>query len=153
HRDLKLENLLYCHRNIMITNFHFANQFKHKADKLMQTSCGSPCYATPELVISNGMYVGSADAHGFRERHRYFLLSPYIWSCGVILYAMLAGYHLFDDDPANPDGDNINLLYKYIVNTPLSFPDSISAEARELLSPMLAKKRASITTVMNHCWL
>ena len=107
----------------------------------MQTSCGSPCYAAPELVISDGMYVGSAVD---------------IWSCGVILYAMLAGYLPFDDDPANPDGDNINLLYKYIVNTPLSFPDYISVEARDLLSLMLVpdpKNRADIRTVMNHRWL
>ena len=107
----------------------------------MQTSCGSPCYAAPELVISDGMYVGSAVD---------------IWSCGVILYAMLAGYLPFDDDPANPDGDNINLLYKYIVNTPLSFPDYISPEARDLLSLMLVpdpKNRADIQTVMNHRWL
>ena len=142
HRDLKLENLLLDrHRNVIITDFGFANRFEHKADELMQTSCGSPCYAAPELVISDGMYVGSAVD---------------IWSCGVILYAMLAGYLPFDDDPANPDGDNINLLYKYIVNTPLSFPDYISAEARDLLSLMLVpdpKSRADIQTVMNHRWL
>ena len=142
HRDLKLENLLLDrHRNVIITDFGFANRFEHKADDLMKTSCGSPCYAAPELVISDGMYVGSAVD---------------IWSCGVILYAMLAGYLPFDDDPANPDGDNINLLYKYIVNTPLSFPEYISSEARELLSLMLVpdpKHRADIQMVMNHRWL
>ncbi|KAF8346592.1 CAMK/CAMKL/Kin4 protein kinase [Amanita rubescens] len=123
HRDLKLENLLLDrNRNVIITDFGFANRFEHRADDLMQTSCGSPCYAAPELVISEGLYVGSAVD---------------IWSCGVILYAMLAGYLPFDDDPANPDGDNINLLYKYIVSTPLSFPDYISPEARNLLSIML----------------
>ena len=96
HRDLKLENLLLDrNRNVIITDFGFANRFEHRADDLMQTSCGSPCYAAPELVISDGLYVGSAVD---------------IWSCGVILYAMLAGYLPFDDDPANPDGDNINLL-------------------------------------------
>src|SRR5579859_5814768 len=107
----------------------------------MQTSCGSPCYAAPELVISEGLYVGSAVD---------------IWSCGVILYAMLAGYLPFDDDPANPDGDNINLLYKYIVNTPLSFPDYISGEARDLLSMMLVPDpahRATLTAVVAHPWL
>lgn len=107
----------------------------------MQTSCGSPCYAAPELVISEGLYVGSAVD---------------IWSCGVILYAMLAGYLPFDDDPANPDGDNINLLYKYIVSTPLSFPEYISADARDLLSMMLVPdptRRANLDGVMRHRWL
>lgn len=142
HRDLKLENLLLDrNRNVIITDFGFANRFEHKADDLMRTSCGSPCYAAPELVISEGLYVGSAVD---------------IWSCGVILYAMLAGYLPFDDDPANPDGDNINLLYKYIVSTPLSFPDYISTEARELLSMMLVPdptRRANLDSVMRHPWL
>jgi len=107
----------------------------------MQTSCGSPCYAAPELVISEGLYVGSAVD---------------IWSCGVILYAMLAGYLPFDDDPANPDGDNINLLYKYIVSTPLSFPEYISMEARDLLGTMLVPdptRRTTLDSVMRHPWL
>ena len=142
HRDLKLENLLLDrNRNVIITDFGFANRFEHRSDDLMQTSCGSPCYAAPELVISEGAYVGSAVD---------------IWSCGVILYAMLAGYLPFDDDPANPDGDNINLLYKYIVNTPLSFPDYISPEARDLLSIMLQpdpQRRADLSLVMQHPWL
>ncbi|KIJ64318.1 hypothetical protein HYDPIDRAFT_28762 [Hydnomerulius pinastri MD-312] len=142
HRDLKLENLLLDrHRNVIITDFGFANRFEHRADDLMQTSCGSPCYAAPELVISEGLYVGSAVD---------------IWSCGVILYAMLAGYLPFDDDPANPDGDNINLLYKYIVNTPLSFPDYVSVEARDLLSMMLVPdptRRADLRSIMAHPWL
>lgn len=142
HRDLKLENLLLDrNRNVIITDFGFANRFEHRADDLMQTSCGSPCYAAPELVISEGLYVGSAVD---------------IWSCGVILYAMLAGYLPFDDDPNNPDGDNINLLYKYIVNTPLSFPDYVSAEARDLLSMMLVPdptRRADLRSIMAHPWL
>lgn len=142
HRDLKLENLLLDrHRNVIITDFGFANRFEHRADDLMQTSCGSPCYAAPELVISEGLYVGSAVD---------------IWSCGVILYAMLAGYLPFDDDPANPDGDNINLLYRYIVNTPLTFPEYVSDEARHLLGMMLVpdpKKRADIEGIKAHPWL
>ncbi|CAE6394881.1 unnamed protein product [Rhizoctonia solani] len=142
HRDLKLENLLLDrNRNVIITDFGFANRFEHRPDDLMQTSCGSPCYAAPELVISEGEYVGSAVD---------------IWSCGVILYAMLAGYLPFDDDPANPDGDNINLLYKYIVTTPLTFPDYVSEDARDLLGRMLVpdpKHRADLATIMAHPWL
>ncbi|KAK4699568.1 hypothetical protein P7C70_g6692, partial [Phenoliferia sp. Uapishka_3] len=142
HRDLKLENLLLDrNRNVIITDFGFANRFELAADDLMATSCGSPCYAAPELVVQEGKYVGTAVD---------------VWSCGVILYAMLAGYLPYDDDPANPEGDNINLLYKYIINTPLSFPDWISAEPRDLLLRMLVPDpllRCTVEDVMRHDFL
>ncbi|KAJ3033664.1 hypothetical protein HDV00_005985 [Rhizophlyctis rosea] len=141
HRDLKLENLLLDgQRNIIITDFGFANRSSVDKDALLMTSCGSPCYAAPELVISDG-YVGEAAD---------------IWSCGVILYAMLCGYLPFDDDPQNPDGDNINLLYKYILETELDFPDYISEDARDLLRKMLVpdpRGRAGMRDVMAHRWL
>ncbi|OZJ02239.1 hypothetical protein BZG36_04544 [Bifiguratus adelaidae] len=142
HRDLKLENLLLDrHRNMIITDFGFANDFEQRGDELMATSCGSPCYAAPELVVSDGMYVGSAVD---------------IWSCGVILYAMLCGYLPYDDDPDNPDGENINLLYKYILTTPLVFPDYVSAEARDLCRRMLVAdptKRYTMVDIMRHRWV
>ncbi|KAJ1724195.1 hypothetical protein LPJ53_001533 [Coemansia erecta] len=142
HRDLKLENLLLDrNRNIKITDFGFANQFRGPGDDLMSTSCGSPCYAAPELVVSDGPYAGAAVD---------------IWSCGVILYAMLAGYLPFDDDPSNPEGDNINQLYKYILSTPLVFPDNVSSLARDLISRMLVpdpRHRANLEIIMEHGWL
>lgn len=102
HRDLKLENLLLDrNRNIIITDFGFANNFnpvdelgeeieynltnkefvkRMRLDRvdvkgmrrgdLMQTSCGSPCYAAPELVVSDTLYTGR---------------KVDVWSCGVIL--------------------------------------------------------------------
>jgi protein-serine/threonine kinase len=71
----KQENLLLDrNRNIIITDFGFANQFDSSSRDLMSTSCGSPCYAAPELVISDGLYVGSGVD---------------IWSCGVILVRVL----------------------------------------------------------------
>ncbi|KAF7351335.1 Non-specific serine/threonine protein kinase [Mycena sanguinolenta] len=141
HRDLKLENLLLDrHRNLVITDFGFANHFSHNTNDLMETMCGSPCYAAPELVNSEGLYVGTAAD---------------IWSCGVILYAMLSGYLPFDDDPTNPDGEDINRLYAYIARTPLTFPDHLSDQARSLLGAMLVpdpRARADLATIMRHPW-
>jgi len=106
----------------------------------LSTSCGSPCYAAPELVI-NDNYIGEAAD---------------IWSCGIILYAMLCGYLPFDDDPNNPDGENLDLLYKYILESQLTFPDYVSEDAQELVCGMLIpdpEKRWPMEKVINHRWL
>lgn len=146
HRDLKLENLLLDkHKNIMISDFGFANSFNYGSDgsinDLMSTSCGSPCYAAPELVVSDAKYIGR---------------KVDVWSCGVILYAMLAGYLPFDDDPDNPDGDNITQLYKYITSTPLTFPEYVQPMPRDLLRKILVSdptKRIDLNSVRSHAWL
>ncbi|KAL7318455.1 hypothetical protein PS15m_001698 [Mucor circinelloides] len=142
HRDLKLENLLLDkNRNIIVTDFGFANQFASAADDMMATTCGSPCYAAPELVVNAGLYAGSAVD---------------IWSCGVILYAMLCGFLPFDDDPSNPDSDNINQLYRYILSTNLMFPSHVGVDARDLLAKMLVPdpaRRCSLDYIVKHPWL
>jgi len=141
HRDLKLENLLLDSiHNIVITDFGFATESHSDQNKLLTTSCGSPCYAAPELVLNDG-YVGEAAD---------------IWSCGVILYAMLCGYLPFDDDPNNPDGENIHLLYKYILETKVSFPDYVSEEAKDLLRGILnpdPELRFTMEQIINHPWI
>ncbi|KAI8368795.1 kinase-like domain-containing protein [Choanephora cucurbitarum] len=142
HRDLKLENILLDkNRNIVVTDFGFANQFASAADDMMATTCGSPCYAAPELVINPGLYAGSAVD---------------VWSCGVILYAMLCGFLPFDDDPSNPDSDDINQLYRYILSTELMFPSYVSSEPRNLLKKILVTdptKRCSLEYIIKHSWL
>lgn len=108
---------------------------------MMATTCGSPCYAAPELVVNAGLYAGSAVD---------------IWSCGVILYAMLCGFLPFDDDPSNPDSDNINQLYRYILSTNLMFPSHVGVDARDLLAKMLVPdpaKRCSLDYIVKHPWL
>lgn len=142
HRDLKLENLLLDkNKNIIITDFGFANSFRNKGNQLMSTSCGSPCYAAPELVVSDSKYDGR---------------KVDVWSCGVILYAMLAGYLPWDDDSENPNSDNITRLYKYITSTPLTFPEYMPATPRDVLRRVLVadpEKRLSLAAVRSHQWL
>ncbi|CAL9737314.1 serine/threonine-protein kinase Kin4p [Monosporozyma servazzii] len=141
HRDLKLENLLLDkNENLVITDFGFVNEFSPQ-NQLMKTSCGSPCYAAPELVISAHPYEGTrADT----------------WSCGIILFAMLAGYLPWDDDPSNPNGDDISRLYQYITTTSLKFPDYINPLARDLLRKILVsdpRMRYIIEQIRVHEWL
>lgn len=141
HRDLKLENLLLDkNENLIITDFGFVNEF-YSSNELMNTSCGSPCYAAPELVVSTRPYEArKAD----------------IWSCGVILFAMLAGYLPWDDDLENPDGNDIARLYRYITHTPLKFPEYINPLPRDLLRRILVpdpQKRVNTQFITEHKWL
>lgn len=69
---------------------------------------------------------------------------------------MLAGYLPFDDDPDNADGSNIQQLYLYINRTPLTFPETITPHARDLLRRILVpnpRKRADLFEVARHSWL
>lgn len=141
HRDLKLENLLLDkNENLIITDFGFVNEF-YSSNELMKTSCGSPCYAAPELVTCTKPYEArKAD----------------IWSCGIILFAMLAGYLPWDDDLENPDGNDIGKLYHYITHTALKFPEYINPLPRDLLRHILVsdpKKRVTSKYIKEHKWL
>uniref|UniRef100_A0ACB8F3C2 Protein kinase, AMP-activated, alpha 2 catalytic subunit n=1 Tax=Sphaerodactylus townsendi TaxID=933632 RepID=A0ACB8F3C2_9SAUR len=81
HRDLKPENvLLDAHMNAKIADFGLSNMMSD--GEFLRTSCGSPNYAAPE-VISGRLYAGP---------------EVDIWSCGVILYALLCGTLPFDDE-------------------------------------------------------
>ena len=114
HRDLKPENILLDrNRNIKIVDFGMAAL--QPANKWLTTSCGSPHYASPE-VIQGLKYRGDrAD----------------IWSCGVILFVMLAGSLPFDSD-----GDYKEVLPKVVQGT-YTFPKGLSTNAKDLISRML----------------
>jgi 5'-AMP-activated protein kinase catalytic alpha subunit len=105
-RDLKPENLLLKSHPagliVKIVDFGLSNT--HENNRLLQTACGSPCYAAPEM-IEGKMYVGpKAD----------------IWSLGVILFAMVCGFLPFEDN-------NTSILYKKILAGQYKTPNYISA--------------------------
>lgn len=131
HRDLKPENLLLDYNmNIKIVDFGLSNTYKD--GQMLKTACGSPCYAAPEMIAGK----------------RYNGLQVDIWSCGVILFAMLCGYLPFEDA-------NTSNLYKKILNGDFQIPKFVSNEARDILKGILntdPQKRFTIEDIRNHPW-
>ncbi|KAI8144591.1 kinase-like domain-containing protein [Fennellomyces sp. T-0311] len=134
HRDLKPENILLDkdQKHIKIADFGMAAI--QSPDTLLQTSCGSPHYASPEIVRGKHYYGPATD----------------VWSCGVILYAMLTGHLPFDDDSVS------RLLAKIKTGRYIPLPSTVSREARDLIKSMLVVdpcKRISLDAVLAHPWL
>ncbi|MES1921209.1 SNF1-related protein kinase catalytic subunit alpha kin10 [Bonamia ostreae] len=131
HRDLKPENLLLDkNNNVRIADFGLSNMMKD--GHFMETSCGSPNYAAPE-VISGKLYAGP---------------EVDVWSCGVILYALLSGYLPFDDA-------NIKELFRKIKCAEYSPLQDVSEEVNNLIARMLEVdplKRISLEEIAEDEW-
>ncbi|KAF8606075.1 kinase-like protein, partial [Ceratobasidium sp. AG-I] len=129
HRDLKPENILLdAGKNIKVADFGMAAFVPR--DSLLYTSCGSPHYASPE-VVSGLPYKGSVSD---------------IWSCGVILYALLAGRLPFDDEDIRALLGKVR-EGKYFVPTDIPWP------AQNLIRRMMEKdveRRIEISEVLRH---
>ena len=126
HRDLKPENLLLdAKSNVKIADFGLSNVMRD--GHFLKTSCGSPNYAAPE-VISGKLYSGP---------------EVDVWSCGVILYALLCGSLPFDDE-------SIPNLFKKIKGGIYNLPSHLSPGARDLIARMLLVdplKRVTISEI------
>ncbi|CAF2978994.1 unnamed protein product [Rotaria socialis] len=131
HRDLKPENLLLDDAShVKIADFGLSNIMKD--GELLKTSCGSPNYAAPE-VVSGELYAGP---------------EVDIWSCGVILYALLTGTLPFDDD-------NVQVLFKKIRSGIFPIPEYLNTSVVDLLQRMLTVdpvRRATIKEIREHEW-
>lgn len=127
HRDLKPENILLDgNGHIKIADFGFARWMR---EKIAETSCGSPHYAAPEVIRGQPYEGCSAD----------------IWSAGVILYALLAGYLPFDDPSIR------NLLAK-VKRGKYMMPE-FHPDLKNLISRMLTVDpagRITIEEIKNH---
>ena len=131
HRDLKPENLLLDKDyNIKLIDFGLANSTKDSV--ALGTACGSPNYAAPE-VISGQSYSGQ---------------EVDIWSCGVILYAMICGSLPFDDE-------QLAILFMKIKQGNYRMPVEIPPDCKDLIMRMLQTnpvKRIKLSEIKQHRW-
>jgi serine/threonine protein kinase len=129
HRDLKPENILIHSLNpplIKIADWGMAAFAPPSLE--LETSCGSPHYASPEIV------------HG----HKYSGTATDIWSCGVILFALLTGRLPFDDK-------NVRTLLSKVKAGKYDMPAWVDPQAQDLISRMLtvdASQRISVSGIL-----
>ena len=132
HRDIKPENLLLTGNYILkIIDFGLSNYYNDNINKYLTTPCGSPCYSSPEMVSGKSY-------DGFKVD---------VWSCGIVLFAMLCGYLPFDDKHDD------KIIFKKIVECEIKYPFFLSDMARDIISKLLIKdpnKRISIRQVKMH---
>ncbi|VVB14004.1 unnamed protein product [Arabis nemorensis] len=135
HRDLKPENLLLDENgDLKISDFGLsALPEQILQDGLLHTQCGTPAYVAPEVLRKKGYDGAKAD----------------IWSCGVVLYVLLAGCLPFQDE-------NLMNMYRKIFRADFEFPPWFSPESRRLILKLLVvdpDKRISIPAIMRTPWL
>ncbi|KAE9605769.1 putative protein kinase CAMK-CAMKL-CHK1 family [Lupinus albus] len=114
HRDLKPENLLLDTNGVLKVSDFGLSTYAHQENELLRTACGTPNYVAPEVLRDRG-YVGSASD---------------IWSCGVILFVLMAGYLPFDEP-------NHAALFRKISRADFSCPSWFAPESKKLLKRIL----------------
>ncbi|PIA30173.1 hypothetical protein AQUCO_05700105v1 [Aquilegia coerulea] len=134
HRDLKPENLLLdANGALKVSDFGLsALPQQVREDGLLHTTCGTPNYVAPEVVNSKGYDGAKAD----------------LWSCGVILYVLMAGYLPFEDS-------NLMALYKKIFKADFTCPPWFSTSAKKLVKRILDPNpvtRITIAEVIENEW-
>ncbi|XP_046809805.1 serine/threonine-protein kinase MARK2 isoform X9 [Lucilia cuprina] len=132
HRDLKAENLLLdSELNIKIADFGFSNEFTPGSK--LDTFCGSPPYAAPELFQGKKYDGPEVD----------------VWSLGVILYTLVSGSLPFD-------GSTLRELRERVLRGKYRIPFYMSTDCENLLRKFLVlnpAKRASLETIMSDKWM
>ena len=129
HRDLKPENLLLTKdKTLKIIDFGLSHEFD--GIDLLKTKCGSPSYASPEILRGKPY-------DGFKSD---------VWSCGIILYAMVCGYLPFD-------GETNKILFKNIMKCEPDIPDYLNDITQDLILRILTSDpdmRITIDEIKRH---
>ncbi|KAG4959784.1 CBL-interacting protein kinase 24 [Glycine max] len=132
HRDLKPENLLLdAYGNLKVSDFGLSALTKQGVD-LLHTTCGTPNYVAPEVLSNRGYDGAAAD----------------VWSCGVILYVLMAGYLPFEEA-------DLPTLYRRINAAEFVCPFWFSADTKSFIQKILdpnPKTRVKIEEIRKEPW-
>ncbi|KAK9161088.1 hypothetical protein Syun_007429 [Stephania yunnanensis] len=134
HRDLKPENLLLDSSGVLKVSDFGLSAFSQqvRGDGLLHTACGTPNYVAPEVLNDKGYDGATAD----------------VWSCGVILFVLMAGYLPFDEA-------NLTSLYKKIFMADFVCPSWFSSNAKKLIKRILDPDpctRITIPEILDDEW-
>lgn len=134
HRDLKPENLLLDENwNLKVSDFGLSAVTEQaRPDGLFHTLCGTPAYVAPEILTKKGYDGAKVD----------------IWTCGVILYVLNAGYLPFNDT-------NVMVMYRKIYKGEFRFPKWTSPDLRRIISRMLdtnPETRITVDQILRDPW-
>ncbi|EES09124.1 hypothetical protein BDA96_05G011400 [Sorghum bicolor] len=134
HRDLKPENLLLDeNENLKVSDFGLSALSESKRqDGLLHTTCGTPAYVAPEVISKTGYDGAKSD----------------IWSCGVVLFVLVAGYLPFQ-------GPNLMEMYRKIQNGNFRCPSWFSHKLKKLLYKILdpnPNTRISVQKIKESTW-
>ncbi|KAL6967795.1 CBL-interacting serine/threonine-protein kinase 14 [Sarracenia purpurea var. burkii] len=134
HRDLKPENLLLDENgDLKVSDFGLSavtDQIRH--DGLLHTLCGTPAYVAPEILAKKGYDGAKVD----------------VWSCGVILFVLAAGYLPFNDP-------NLMIMYKKIYKGEFRCPKWMSIDLKRFLSRLIdsnPETRITIDEIIHVPW-
>ena len=137
HRDLKLENILLDRETFQIKLADFGMAAMQPFGRFLNTHCGSPQYAAPELYSSRPYDGGQAD----------------VWNCGIILYIMLTGRPPF---PYSGHTRDMAKLIKLATAGRYHMPSELSPEAKDLIRRILVPQphlRITMQNIWRHPFL